>query len=83
MVTHKWEISFPGGKESEIDNGDVIKTAIRESIEEIGISEKIIQPVGILKPILSKGGSLAIYPVVSLIHLDFGKKKEKLSFKFK
>ena len=71
MGTHKWEISFPGGKESNVDEGDIVKTAIRESIEEIGISEKIIQPFGSLKPITSNNGNLAVYPVLSLVHLNF------------
>jgi 8-oxo-dGTP pyrophosphatase MutT (NUDIX family) len=44
VETHKGQISFPGGmREGE---EDLLKTALRETFEEVGIEENKIEPLG-------------------------------------
>jgi 8-oxo-dGTP pyrophosphatase MutT (NUDIX family) len=49
---HKGQISFPGGAYDEED-GDLKKTALRETFEEIGLMEKDVQIIGILDDIVT------------------------------
>lgn len=42
------EIGFPGGMVEEEDQGDYKKTAVRETIEELGIKERQIEVIGYL-----------------------------------
>src|SRR5437660_188296 len=37
LSNHKAQMSFPGGFEETVDNGDIIKTALRETSEELDI----------------------------------------------
>ena len=49
---HKGEISFPGGVFDKRDSG-LERTALRETLEEIGLKEKDIQIIGILDDIVT------------------------------
>jgi len=49
---HKGQISFPGGAFDEED-GDLRKTALRETFEEIGLKEKDVRIIGILDDIVT------------------------------
>lgn len=49
---HKGQISFPGGKYEEDDN-DLKITAIRETVEEIGIDNNSIEIIGNLDNIIT------------------------------
>jgi 8-oxo-dGTP pyrophosphatase MutT (NUDIX family) len=49
---HKGQISFPGGAFDEED-GDLRRTALRETFEEIGLTEKDVQIIGILDDIVT------------------------------
>ena len=42
------EIGFPGGMIEDVDQGDYEKTAIRETIEELGLEERQIDVLGYL-----------------------------------
>jgi 8-oxo-dGTP pyrophosphatase MutT (NUDIX family) len=44
VQTHKGQISFPGGMREK--NEDLIKTALRETYEEVGIEEESIEILG-------------------------------------
>jgi 8-oxo-dGTP pyrophosphatase MutT (NUDIX family) len=44
VQTHKGQISFPGGMRE--DNEDIVKTALRETYEEVGIEENKIEILG-------------------------------------
>jgi len=44
VETHKGQISFPGGMRE--GNEDLLKTALRETFEEVGIEEERIEPLG-------------------------------------
>jgi 8-oxo-dGTP pyrophosphatase MutT (NUDIX family) len=48
MPTHKGQIAFPGGKREEEDI-DIVSTAVRESTEELLLSESTIKPFGYSK----------------------------------
>lgn len=49
-------MSFPGGMEDEIDQNSPIKTALRETYEELGIDSDKIQILGKLHDVPSKTG---------------------------
>ena len=49
---HKGQISFPGGAFDEED-GDLRKTALRETFEEIGLEEKHVRIIGTLDDIVT------------------------------
>jgi 8-oxo-dGTP pyrophosphatase MutT (NUDIX family) len=44
VETHKGQISFPGGMREGSE--DLLKTALRETYEEVGIEESKIEPLG-------------------------------------
>jgi 8-oxo-dGTP pyrophosphatase MutT (NUDIX family) len=44
VETHKGQISFPGGMRE--GDEDLLKTALRETFEEVGIEEEKIEPLG-------------------------------------
>jgi 8-oxo-dGTP pyrophosphatase MutT (NUDIX family) len=60
---HSGQISFPGGK---FENGDasIIKTALREASEEIGINPDAVQILGELTPLLIVVTNFKVFPVV-------------------
>ena len=45
VTNHAGQISFPGGRRDRVDK-DLIETALRETREEIGVSEKTIDILG-------------------------------------
>jgi nudix motif 8 len=68
LSTHKYEVCFPGGKLCpHQDNNDLMATAVRETVEEIGLPDKCIQVIGKLPPFPSK--SSIVHPVLALINL--------------
>ena len=65
VSSHRGEICFPGGKEDKEDK-DVIDTALREAVEEVGISASYIHVIGKLAPVVSRG-RLLVTPIVGLL----------------
>jgi 8-oxo-dGTP pyrophosphatase MutT (NUDIX family) len=65
---HSGQIAFPGGK---IDAGDAtpLAAALREAQEEIGLSPRLVAPIGYLDTYLTATG-YRIVPVVALIDPD-------------
>ena len=61
---HAGQISFPGGK-AEPSDADSIATAIRETMEEIGISVQREDVIGELPPVKVPVSSFEIFPVVA------------------
>lgn len=59
------EICFPGGR-IEHDDCSPLAAAIRETSEEIGVPEKLIQPLGAMDYIVSPIGVI-LYPFVGFI----------------
>lgn len=64
--THAGQVSFPGGKEEPGDEGDLEKTALRETREEMGIAESRVRVLGRLEPVRSLHG-LAVTPYVGYV----------------
>ena len=66
LRNHGGQVSFPGGVMDPEDNGDPIRTALRETAEEIGIQESLIQPLGLFHDVTSLNGVI-VTPVVAYI----------------
>ena len=69
MPSHPGQISFPGGRVQEED-ADAVATALRETLEEIGVGEPFIQPIGTFDPYVS-GSGFRIIPVVAYVEPGF------------
>jgi 8-oxo-dGTP pyrophosphatase MutT (NUDIX family) len=65
MVHHKGEFSFPGGS-IESDDNDLVRTALRETYEEIGLDPKDVDVLGLLDDHISILG-YHITPVVGTV----------------
>jgi 8-oxo-dGTP pyrophosphatase MutT (NUDIX family) len=62
---HAGEISFPGGRRE--DGESLVRTALREAHEEIGLPPEDVDLVGALAPVGTFVTNYAIYPFVGLI----------------
>jgi len=65
---HKGQISFPGGRYDKSD-GNVINTALRETKEEVGVSQDDITLIGRLNPMTTISRYYVI-PFVGLLEDD-------------
>ena len=66
MKLHAGEISFPGGK-IDVNDADLLETALRETNEEIGLNISKDQVVGQLLPVLTLNSGFLILPFVSIL----------------
>ena len=66
MQLHAGEISFPGGK-IDADDEDLLETAIRETLEEIGLNISRDDVVGQLKPVQTRNSGFTIIPFVVVL----------------
>jgi 8-oxo-dGTP pyrophosphatase MutT (NUDIX family) len=69
LANHAGQISFPGGRAEETDSSP-IETALRETEEEIGLSRRHVEIVGVL-PEHVTGTGYRVTPVVALITPPF------------
>jgi 8-oxo-dGTP pyrophosphatase MutT (NUDIX family) len=60
---HSGQISFPGGRK-ELEDTDIIKTALREAYEEVGVDLSEISVVGTLTPLFIPVSKTIVTPVV-------------------
>ena len=68
LNSHKGQISFPGGR---CEAGETHKqTALRETFEEIGISEDKIEIFGELSELFVPPSNTIIYPVIGYLSSD-------------
>jgi len=84
LTNHRGEVCFPGGLEEADDNNEVARTAVRETVEELGIEEQNIKIYGVLNPFPAVTGSL-VYPVLGYIELndiEFNFNKEEVESVF-
>nr|WP_244293016.1 CoA pyrophosphatase [Stappia sp. TSB10P1A] len=65
LTSHAGQISLPGGKIDPEDEGPV-SAALREAREEIGLSPRAVQPVGVLPTYLT-GSGYRVAPVIGLV----------------
>jgi len=66
VLTHKGQISFPGGQREEGD-AEVAATALRESHEEIGLDPSRVSVLGELDDVFTAVSSFVITPVVGWV----------------
>jgi 8-oxo-dGTP pyrophosphatase MutT (NUDIX family) len=69
LSTHSGQIAFPGGRTDESDTG-AVDTALRESMEEIGLPRHHAEVLGTL-PVYVTGTAYIITPVVALVRPGF------------
>jgi 8-oxo-dGTP pyrophosphatase MutT (NUDIX family) len=65
VETHKGQVSFPGGMMDPAD-GDVVRTALREAWEEVGIPYSAVEVTGLLDDLPTPTGFI-ITPVIGII----------------
>ena len=66
MKFHAGEISFPGGK-FDVNDSDLLETALRETSEEIGLDVSKNQVIGQLAPVTTLNSGFLILPFVSIL----------------
>lgn len=69
LTDHAGQVSFPGGR-AEIDDADVIDTALRETQEEVGLPRDRVQVLGPLNT-YSTVSSYVVTPIVGLVRPPF------------
>jgi 8-oxo-dGTP pyrophosphatase MutT (NUDIX family) len=69
VLTHKGQISFPGGAEEPGDHG-LVETALRESYEEIGLEPGRVELFGQLDDVFTAVSGFVVSPVVGLVSGD-------------
>lgn len=67
LSKHKGEVCFPGGMEEKGDSS-VIDSAIRETMEEIGVTKESMQIYGVLNP--ANFNEISLYPVLGYLNID-------------
>lgn len=65
LSTHGGEVAFPGGRRDPEDC-DLIRTALRETHEEVGLEPNLVQVVGPLSEVMSRHG-VKVTPYVGFI----------------
>jgi 8-oxo-dGTP pyrophosphatase MutT (NUDIX family) len=65
LAHHAGQISFPGGKMEPYDASPV-EAALREAFEEVQLTPRLVQVVGLLDRVLSPAGYL-VQPVVGIV----------------
>lgn len=65
LSTHGGEVAFPGGRRDPED-ADLIRTALREAEEEIGLAPGLVEVVGPLSTLVSRHG-IQVTPYVGLV----------------
>ncbi len=65
LSTHGGEVAFPGGRRDPEDS-DLIRTALRETQEEVGLAPNLVQVVGPLSEVVSRHG-VKVTPYVGFI----------------
>lgn len=66
VLTHKGQISFPGGQREPSD-GSLRETALRESHEEIGLEPSRVTILGELDDMFTSVSGFVVTPVVGLV----------------
>ena len=68
VSSHQGEVSFPGGMQEESDSS-LIRTALRESEEEIGLPQNCVKIIGSLDTMVSRF-NVSVTPFVGVIPGD-------------
>lgn len=65
LPDHKGQVSFPGGTR-EAGDRDLLATALRESVEEVGVDPTRVRPLGALAPVVTWMEKYRVQPFLSL-----------------
>ena len=66
VLTHVGQVAFPGGGVEDQDKGDLIRTALRETREEVGLSPEGILAIGLLPGLPTVNGGMGVVPVLAM-----------------
>ncbi|MEO6797553.1 MAG: CoA pyrophosphatase [Candidatus Dormibacter sp.] len=66
VLTHKGQISFPGGQREATD-ASMVETALRESYEEIGLEVARVTVLGELDDVFTSVSGFIVTPVVGMV----------------
>jgi 8-oxo-dGTP pyrophosphatase MutT (NUDIX family) len=65
LPLHPGEVAFPGGKREPEDATPWV-TALREALEEVGLGQDLVQPLGELSPLITRSG-FEVHPCVARV----------------
>jgi 8-oxo-dGTP pyrophosphatase MutT (NUDIX family) len=65
LPLHPGEVAFAGGKR-EVEDASPWKTAMREALEEVGISPADVHPLGELPPLITRTG-FEVHPCIASV----------------
>lgn len=65
LLLHPGEVAFPGGKREQEDVSPWM-TATREALEEVGLGEELVSPLGELSPLITRTG-FEVHPCVARV----------------
>ena len=65
LPLHPGEIAFPGGKREPGDATPWV-TALREALEEVGLAQALVHPLGELSPLVTRSG-FEVHPCVARV----------------
>ena len=66
LSRYSGDVAFPGGMQDPSDDGDFVKTALREAEEEIGLKPEAVRILCQLRPCVTQHGIIVV-PVVGLV----------------
>ena len=69
LSSHSGQIAFPGGK-ADAGDASATATALRETLEEVGIGSEFVKVLGVL-PTYTTGSAFAVTPVLGLLTEGF------------
>ena len=64
---HAAQVSFPGGKPEPQDAGSLLRTATRETFEEVGISAKAVKILKPLSPVYIPPSNFNVQPFIGVL----------------
>jgi 8-oxo-dGTP pyrophosphatase MutT (NUDIX family) len=77
---HSAQVGFPGGKYEAIDNNDLMQTAIRETEEEVGVPNAIVEVLKTMSPLYIPPSNFIVHPYIAIAEStpNFVKQEEEV-----
>jgi 8-oxo-dGTP pyrophosphatase MutT (NUDIX family) len=66
LIQNPGQVAFPGGGMDAIDESDPVRTALRETFEEVGLTLNLIQALGTLPKLPTVTGQIVVEPVLAV-----------------